>query len=238
MTADGDDPTGDDPRTVVRDFWRVEIQGLRDRFDRERLENNLAPISNKEIARETNIPQSTLSDLLTCKRDVVPDWDDRVGPIVGFLGGTSKEWVPKWRAARAAYDSLGKPPPPAAPEQPRSRKRRWGLVIAAAAIAVVGGGVWIFVASASDEPASGPGILPATGYTGSRCERVKDDTESVSVFKDPQSHEKWTEWPGRTRFRAEVDVGNPNRYRVLLTNGQYGYVNRDPRYIASAKDCP
>jgi hypothetical protein len=134
----------DDERAlaVVRAFWREEVQGLRDRHDRERLRQNLAPIQNREIAKATGIPQSTLSDLLTAKRDVVPDWD-RVGLIIGTLGGTSREWVPKWRRARAAYDSLGKSTAPGAEQRPRtepvaepSGKRRWVLMVAVPVVAI------------------------------------------------------------------------------------------------------
>src|SRR5215475_1822798 len=80
------------PRTIIRMFWKVEIKGLRDRFDAERLRRNLGPVSNKEITKATGIPESTLSELMTSKRDMVPDWE-RVSLIIDYLGGGSQEWV-------------------------------------------------------------------------------------------------------------------------------------------------
>jgi transcriptional regulator with XRE-family HTH domain len=103
---DEDQLDDDRARAIVRAFWLEDIQGLRDRHDQQRRDQNRPPITNKEIAKETGIPQSTLSDLLTNKRNTVPDWD-RVCLIIDCLGGTTREWVPKWRAARASFDAMG-----------------------------------------------------------------------------------------------------------------------------------
>jgi hypothetical protein len=222
----------DDPRVIIRAFWLAEVKELRARLDRGRLEENLGPITNKEIARATGIPQSTLSDLLKCKRDVVPDWD-RVGLIVDRLGGTTREWVPKWRAARAAYDRLDKPSPPEPPKNKRRPRIILALVGGAAVLAV---GVWIAVSMLTKpNPDS---VQPATGVVGIRCVKVKDETHTVSVFKDPASHDRWTEWPGGTRFWSDGDTTDPNRYRVPLSNGRYGYITRDSKYVAPASGCP
>lgn len=221
-------------------FWKVDIKGLRDRFDAERLRGNLGPVSNKEITKATGIPESTLSELMTSKRDVVPDWE-RVSLIVDYLGGGSREWVEKWRKARAAYDSLGKnaeppPLPPVEPHQPRKTKRNHVLIALGAAILVAGILVVVIATRFDGTPGYDSGAQPANNV-GAECIRVRDETETVSVFKDPKTYDKWTEWPSRTRFRADVDASNPHRYRVLLKNGQYGYVNTDKRYVITAKDC-
>jgi len=220
-------------------FWRVEIKGLRDRFDAERLRRNLGPVSNKEISKATGIPESTLSELMTSKRDMVPDWE-RVSLIVDYLGGGSQEWVTKWRKARAAYDSLEKnepsPLPPAEPQQPRKTKSK-NAVIALSAIILTAGITVAVVATQSDgTPRSDPGTQPANNV-GALCMKVRDETETVSVFKDPKTYDRWTEWSGKTRFWADVDASNPHRYRVMLKNGQYGYVNTDEKYIIRV-DCP
>jgi hypothetical protein len=237
-----DEPELAQARAVIRSFWLRDVKELRDRYDRERRERNLEPVQNKEISAATGIPRTTLSDWLTCKRDTVASWD-RVGLIIEYLGGTSKEWVPKWRAARAAYDSLEKSAQP--PEETvvgrmpaRSSKRWWIGAVVAAGVVAVGAVTWVVVfTSSSGSAPSGSDMRPAAGDTGTRCLQVRDDTVNVSVFKDPHGYSTWTEWPGRTRFRGEVDADNPNRYRVRLANGQYGYVNRDGRYVITAKDC-
>jgi hypothetical protein len=228
-------------RATIRAFWVVEIQGLRDRHDRDRRNQNLPPIQNREIADKTGIPQSTLSDLLTCKRNVVPDWDARMSLIVDCLGGTTSEWVPKWRAARAAYDDLGKstptppptPPPPARPKPKRPwRRRRTWLAVSAAVVVVVGIATWVLLARDPDGP------RPATGVANARCLRVTDDTENVSVFTEPDGYRKWTEWPGKTRFWSVGQTTHPDRCRVELDNGEEGYVGKNPKYVVTAHDCP
>lgn len=239
MTGDRriEDQQNDDPRTIIRTFWKVEIKALRDRYDAERLRDNLGPVSNKEIAEATGIPQSTLSELMTCKRDVVPDWDERVGPIVDFLGGRSQEWVAKWRKARAAYDRLDKnsEPQPVLHQPRKTTNKR--LVITFGGLFLAAGITVVIIATQSDgTPSFDTGTQPANSV-GAQCVRVRDETETVSVFKDPRTYDKWTEWASRTRFRADVDASNPHRYRVLLKNGQYGYVNTDKRYVETAKDC-
>ncbi len=252
-----EDQQVDDARTIIRAFWLTEIKHLREVHDQGRLANNLGPISNREIARLTGIAESSLSDMLNCRFDVVHDWDTKVGPVVEVLGGSSREWVHKWRRARAAYDSLSKTEPAAitespnaiensppqesttgSPEQKPAGKRPWLIPAAIGGALAAGAGIWLLVAPGSDTEGYDPATQPAPGNTAARCEQVRDRTETVSVFKDPKGYERWTQWRGGTRFRGEVDASNPNRYRVLLNNGQYGYVNRDSTYIASAKDCP
>jgi transcriptional regulator with XRE-family HTH domain len=236
----------DDARATIRAFWERDVQGLRDRHNRERLDRGQSPIQNREIAKTTGIPPTTLSDWLTGKRAFIPDWD-RFEPIIACLGGTADEWLPKWRRAKAAYDNLGKAVPPAAqPDQPsqpaptmrpgesRWSRRAWILVIACAAvvIALTAGGMWLLShGSAADA------VQPATGVSGARCLRIRDGTLSVSVFKDPVGHDRWTEWPATTRFWADGDTSSPPRYRVPLTNGAHGYVGKDPRWVQPATDC-
>lgn len=72
--------------------------------------------------------------------------------------------------------------------------------------------------------------------SNARCLRVTDETEDVSVFKDPAGYEKWTSWPGKTRFWSVG--GTDTRYEVPLDNGQHGYVNRGQQYVVVADDCP
>jgi hypothetical protein len=247
-----EDQQGGDPRTIIRTFWKVEIKGLRDRFDAERLRQNLGPVSNKEIAKATGIPESTLSELMTSKRDMVPDWDERVSLIVDYLGGGSQEWVAKWRKARAAYDSLGKngePPPLSSvePQQPRKTKSKQVVIALGALILILAAGISVVVIAtkSGETPGFDPGIQPTNNTdtqpanaAGAQCIRVRDETETVSVFKDPRTYDKWTEWPSKTRFRADIDASNPRRYRVLLKNGQYGYVNTNKQYVITDDDCP
>ena len=226
----------DQARAIIRSFWLEEVKALRDRHDRERLERNLPPIQNREIAKATGIPASTLSDLMTCKRDVVPDWD-RVGLIIDCLGGRTQEWVPKWRKAKAAYDRLGKPAPQAVPERATKRKRIWIIAGSAAIVVAVGVGIAVYFGT-RPSGGSSSGVQPATGIANARCIRVKDETHTVSVFKDPVSYDTWAEWPGKTRFWADGGTDHPSRYRVPLSNGQHGWVNKDSRYVVPATDCP
>ena len=232
------DQQNEDPRTVIRTFWKVEIKALRDRYDAERLRDNLRPVLNKEIAEATGIPQSTLSEWMASKRDRVPDWDEGVSLIVDFLGGRSQEWVAKWRKAKAAYDRLDKNEEPRSvpTTEPRQSKRKYLLVTLGAVILVAGITVTIILTQSGGTPGFDSETQPANSI-GAQCVRIRDETETVSVFKDPKTYDKWTEWPGRTLFRADVDASNPHRYRVLLRNGQYGYVNTDKRYVETAKDC-
>jgi transcriptional regulator with XRE-family HTH domain len=236
----------DDARATIRAFWERDVQELRDRHNRARLDRGDAPIQNREIARATKIPPQTLSDWLNGRRAFIPDWD-RLEPIVKFLGGTRDEWLPKWRNAKAAYDSLGKSAPATPPDTPPVEpaappippKKRWfrRLWILAAAVVVIlvliAGGIWLFTDTSAPDA-----VQPAAGVPGARCLRIKDDTLSVSVFKDPIGHDRWTEWPGKTRFWVDGDTSNPPRYRVPLTNGQHGYIGKDPRWVQLATDCP
>jgi hypothetical protein len=233
-----EDPDDDRARAIIRAFWLKDIQGLRERHDQDRRNQNLPPITNKELAHKTGIPQSTLSDLLTHKRDIIPDWD-RASLIIDCLGGTTKDWVPKWRTARAAYDGLGKPksaPPDAGPPPPRpgKRKQRKWLVVSAAALLVVavGIGVWLLIPDTNND-----GPHPAAGVSDARCLRVRDETKDVSVFKDAVGDDKWTQWPGKTRFWAVGQTTHPNRWRVPLDNGHDGYVGKNPEYVVTANDC-
>jgi hypothetical protein len=169
---------------------------------------------------------------------MVPDWD-RVSLIIDCLGGTTKAWVPKWRAARAAYDDLGKPKsaPPyehPLPERPGKRKqRKWLIVSAAAALVVaVGIGVWLLIPDTNDD-----GPHPAAGVSDARCLRVRDETKDVSVFTDAVGDDKWTQWPGKTRFWSVGETTHPNRWRVPLDNGHDGYVGKNPAYVITANDC-
>ncbi|TCO62661.1 hypothetical protein EV192_102800 [Actinocrispum wychmicini] len=233
----------------------MEIKGLRDRFDAERLRANLRPVTNKEISEATDIPESTLSELLASKRDMVPDWDTRVSLIVDYLGGEPQEWVAKWRKARAAYENLDKSEESQqnlstesgqTRKTPNSGSASWQrtnflksghLFLALGTdILVAGVSAAVIATQSSGTPGFDSGTQPANN-AGAQCVRVRDETETVSVFKDPRTRDTWTEWPGKTRFRADVDESNPRRYRVLLRNGQYGYVNTDKRYVVSAKDC-
>jgi hypothetical protein len=226
-------------REIIRTFWLTDVKQLRDRCDQERL----GPITNKEIAKEAGIPTSTLSEWMSCKRDYVPEWD-RVGLIIESLGGTVKEWVPKWRAARAAYDRLGRAETspqsgqqPLQPMPPKHPKRFRRIAILAGLVVVAGVGTWLVISAFSN---SGPtdAVRPATDVGGARCVKVREDTETVSVFKDSVGRDKWTEWRGGTRFWNAGDTSNPPRYRVPLSNGQYGYVTRDSKYVTQADDCP
>jgi hypothetical protein len=220
-------------RDTIRTFWLKEVKDLRDRHDRDRLDRNLKPITNKEVAQKTEIPTTTLSDWMSCRRDVVPDWE-RFSQIVECLDGTVKEWVPKWRKARAAYDRIGKETP-----KPEPQKRKlWKIAIPAGVVIVAGVGTWVVISAFSN---SGPtdSVRPATDVGGARCVKVREDTDTVSVFKDPVSRDKkWGEWRGGTRFWSAGDTTNPPRYRVPLSNGQYGYVTRDSKYVTQADDCP
>jgi hypothetical protein len=122
----------------------------------------------------------------------------------------------------------------------RLPSRRKTLILSGAVIViVVAVSVFGLVKLLSDDPKPGfdPDTQPATGTTDSRCLRVKDETETVSVFKDPNGYDRWTQWPAKTMFRAEVDRDNQNRYRVRLQNGKFGYVNKDGRYIVSSSKC-
>src|SRR3954447_23852287 len=102
---DEDQLDGDRARAIVRAFWLEDIQGLRNRHDQHRRDQNRPPITNKEIAQATGIPQSTLSDLLTNKRNRARD-GDRVCLFSDCRGGPPREGVRKWRAPRASFDAL------------------------------------------------------------------------------------------------------------------------------------
>jgi hypothetical protein len=240
---DEDHPDDERARAIIRAFWLEEVHGLRDQHDRQRLSQNLPPIQNQEIAKHTGIPRSTLSDLLTCKRDMVPDWDDRVGLIVDCFGGTTKEWVPKWRTARAAYDSLGKAKSSSATDgddegvsQSSGKRRRTWLIVSGvtALVVAVGIGTWWLIPDTN--PGAG-GPQPATGVSNARCLRVRDETRNVSVFKGPVGDDTWTQWPGKTRFWSVGETTHPNRWRVPLYNGDYGYVGKEGKYVVTANDC-
>lgn len=238
---------------IIRNLWK-QVGELRQQFDQGRVKQGLEPIQNKELAALAGIPKSTLSDLLTCKKYVVPEWE-RFGKIVECLEGTSKEWVPRWQKARIAHDGLRKKPNGKAARAPAlssagtralwhqriplPRRRRTLIQAGVIALAVIGlavaGLIWLL----ADDPAPSldPATQPAMDSSDTKCFRVKDGTQSVSVFTDPKGYDKWTEWPGRTMFKAEVDSTNPNRLRVLLRNGRYGYVHKDPRFIGSSQRC-
>jgi hypothetical protein len=249
-------------RAIIRRLWMEDVAGLRARHDQQRREERREPIQNREIAADTNLPESTLSDWLRCKHYVVPDWE-RFSLVIGCLGATTKEWVPKWKEAKEAYDSIRGAGPRSIPHDRETRQEivdaesdspptmsdgvrrprlpRAALIVMSAVGAVVlGVGVFVLINSLSNESDSGfdLGTQPAAGTGVSRCVKVKDETNTVSVFKDPHGRDRWTEWTSGTKFRAEVDTSNPNRYRVLLQNGKYGYVSRDGRYVAPSDGCP